>query len=50
MYEDPLVKIQIFVNYLEILWYDEASFVIPEKIQIVDESMNSYERIFMVKS
>ncbi len=30
--KDPLVKIQIFVNYLENLWYDAASFIIPHSV------------------
>ena len=31
-YKDLLVKIQIFVNYLEIVWYDAAGFIIPPSV------------------
>ena len=31
-YKDPLVKIQIFVSYLENVWYDAAGFIIPQSV------------------
>ena len=30
--KDPLVKIQTFVSYLEIVWYDAAGFIIPQSV------------------
>ena len=30
--KDSLVKIQTFVSYLEIVWYDAAGFIIPQSV------------------
>ena len=30
--KDSLERIQTFVNYLEIVWYDAAGFVIPQSV------------------